>query len=1097
MENGTSSKIREVLIEEIGHFVDSRINQIDTPGDEGEYFAGLVTDQKLNKDEIDRLKAEDDLVVVTIDGKGVEVEQNTSTGTIQGLKWNDINANGLREELIQGNTPDIVFVIDVSGSTQDPFGGSSVGDVNKDGQPNTRLDAETAGFIALNNRLVGKGLDTARISIVSFTDSANQLDMDPTISGIQLTTNPGTDSNSNGIKDIEEVLISLRYGGGTDFKQPLQKAADTLTSIGTNAGNGNVIFISDGQVSVVNYKNEVLALQNAGVKLSAFGVGTNASIGNLQEIDRNASIFTSTDQLLSVFDGLGSGSQSFKEPGLAGVSIYLDLNNNGVLDTGEPTQVTAADNPSTTNIDETGQYSFTGVQPGTYIVREVVPSGFSQTFPNSPNYHSVNVASGQTVIKNFGNTTPPSITLTVNPASVVEDGTANLVYTFTRTGNLTNAITVNYTVQETATFNTDYTQTGAGSFTSTSGTVTFAAGSRTTTVTLDPTADTTVESDETVSLTLASGTGYTIDTTSAVTGTITNDDTNVTLAVSPSSVTEDDTGNLIYTFTRTGVISNALTVNYTVGGTATNGTDYSNIGTSVTFAANSATATVTVDPTADTTVESDETVSLTLASGTGYTLGTITAVTGTITNDDTNVTLAVSPSSVTEDGTGNLIYTFTRTGVIQYRDDDNNDLAAVKVVSLPSFGSLTFVNGQPISLNQRVSAVELLNVRYNPNANVNGQDTFNITAIDNGTPEAESGQAKVTINVTPVNDAPEFTLTGNIQALTGAVDQTVTGFAQNISAGPNESSQKFEFITTVTSGNEIFTKLPSIDVTGNLTYSLSKTPGTAAVKVLLKDDGGVANSGLDTTEKEFTVQSAIPLNPSVFEPNVDISAGLTFKPQTNGTVNLDTSRGSASLDQVQSVQSGTKSNFNHIIGLYEVMNNQGEIKDNQGNTLKPEDANYALHALTTARVKNFTLQAGGNDTPSTATQLGSGVSVLGGKFYAPFAIANGGTYFPGNQGIEDFVAAEQGDINRFSTALPYVRDLVAREGKNGDVFNNAPRFVQEPVAYFTFGAANPDKSAHFRSYGNGVYGFEDLPADLTQYSNNDFNDAVFALKLTT
>ena len=63
---------------------------------------------------------------------------------------------------------------------------------------------------------------------------------------------------------------------------------------------------------------------------------------------------------------------------------------------------------------------------------------------------------------------------------------------------------------------------------------------------------------------------------------------------------------------------------------------------------------------------------------------------------------------------------------------------------------------------------------------------------------------------------------------------------------------------------------------------------------------------------------------SVFEPNVDISAGLTFKPQTNGTVDLDTSRGSASLDQVQSVQNGTKSNFNHIIGLYEVMNDQGE-----------------------------------------------------------------------------------------------------------------------------------------------------------------------------
>ncbi|GAL95306.1 alkaline phosphatase [Microcystis aeruginosa NIES-44] len=134
----------------------------------------------------------------------------------------------------------------------------------------------------------------------------------------------------------------------------------------------------------------------------------------------------------------------------------------------------------------------------------------------------------------------------------------------------------------------------------------------------------------------------------------------ITLAVSPASVTEDGTTNLVYTFTRSGVTTDALTANYTVGGTATNGTDYTSIPTSVTFAAGSSTATVTVDPTADTTVESDETVILTLASGTGYTVGTTTAVTGTITNDDfPSITLAVSPSSVNEDGTTNLVYTFT------------------------------------------------------------------------------------------------------------------------------------------------------------------------------------------------------------------------------------------------------------------------------------------------------------------------------------------------------------------------------------------------------------------------------------------------------
>ncbi|MFM6269894.1 MAG: calcium-binding protein, partial [Dolichospermum sp.] len=129
----------------------------------------------------------------------------------------------------------------------------------------------------------------------------------------------------------------------------------------------------------------------------------------------------------------------------------------------------------------------------------------------------------------------------------------------------------------------------------------------------------------------------------------------ITLAVSPTSVSEDGTTNLVYTFTRTGITTNALTVSYGITGTA-DSTDYTGAtpgtGKTITFATGSSTATLTIDPTADTTVEPDETVALTLATGTGYTVGTNAAVTGTITNDDLpTITLAVSPSSVTEDGT--------------------------------------------------------------------------------------------------------------------------------------------------------------------------------------------------------------------------------------------------------------------------------------------------------------------------------------------------------------------------------------------------------------------------------------------------------------
>ena len=232
------------------------------------------------------------------------------------------------------------------------------------------------------------------------------------------------------------------------------------------------------------------------------------------------------------------------------------------------------------------------------------------------------------------------ITLDIAPNSVNEDGTQNLVYTFTRTGNTTNAVTVNYNVGGTATVGTDYTQTGAASFTGTTGTITFAPGATTATVTIDPTADIALESDETVDLTLASGTGYTVGTTTAVTTTIVNDDTRVTLALAPTRVDEDGTTNLVYTFTRTGVTSNALTVNYNVGGTATFSTDYTQIGAAsftgttgtITFAPGATTATVTIDPTVDTTVERNETVDLTLVPGTGYIPETTTAVTGTIVN---------------------------------------------------------------------------------------------------------------------------------------------------------------------------------------------------------------------------------------------------------------------------------------------------------------------------------------------------------------------------------------------------------------------------------------------------------------------------------
>ncbi len=80
----------------------------------------------------------------------------------------------------------------------------------------------------------------------------------------------------------------------------------------------------------------------------------------------------------------GDGARDAGEPPLQGVTIYLDTNDNGVLDIGEPETLTNAD----------GEYWFMDLPADDYVVREVVPGGFEQTSPLAPDrLFATNVAS--------------------------------------------------------------------------------------------------------------------------------------------------------------------------------------------------------------------------------------------------------------------------------------------------------------------------------------------------------------------------------------------------------------------------------------------------------------------------------------------------------------------------------------------------------------------------------------------------------------------------------------------------------------------------------------------------------------------------------
>ncbi len=89
----------------------------------------------------------------------------------------------------------------------------------------------------------------------------------------------------------------------------------------------------------------------------------------------------------TVFQDLGTnpnGQRDASEPGAPGFTVYIDANNNGVLDGGDTSTVT----------NEHGAYIFTNVTPGQRVVRVVAPTPFQLTAPTAGRYTVQLVGSG-------------------------------------------------------------------------------------------------------------------------------------------------------------------------------------------------------------------------------------------------------------------------------------------------------------------------------------------------------------------------------------------------------------------------------------------------------------------------------------------------------------------------------------------------------------------------------------------------------------------------------------------------------------------------------------------------------------------------------
>lgn len=70
--------IATVLLEEIGHYLDSQINSTDAPGDEGAIWAAIAQSVDLSDLELEEIRSEDDTATVLLNGQEIEIELSST-----------------------------------------------------------------------------------------------------------------------------------------------------------------------------------------------------------------------------------------------------------------------------------------------------------------------------------------------------------------------------------------------------------------------------------------------------------------------------------------------------------------------------------------------------------------------------------------------------------------------------------------------------------------------------------------------------------------------------------------------------------------------------------------------------------------------------------------------------------------------------------------------------------------------------------------------------------------------------------------------------------------------------------------------------------
>ena len=664
-------------------------------------------------------------------GTGVIIGDPNGRNVIDGNGGNGIDLVNTSASFVQSN----IIGTSASGNAVFGNGGSGIavqGNSNLIGGINTG-EGNLIGFNGANGVAVGSGSQSNAIRRNEIFENG-ALGIDEGVVGVTANDTP----DSDGVQNFPVITSARTLGGSTRIIGTLSSGGDTDYALDffsspfadpSGYGEGR-FFIASQTVTTDSAGNATFNFTVPVVPTGSFITATaTSSNNNSSEFSQAAAVVTPTFSINGVSIAEGNSGTSN-----AVFTVTLTPPNTGTVTS--TVNFATANGTATAPADYTSTTGTLTFAPGVTTQTISVPI-IGDTTVETDETFTVNLSGATNGVigraVGTGTITNEDVpSLSINSGNITEgnSGTTNGNFTVTLSQRSPLTVTVDFATA-------DGTATAPSDYSSTSGTLTFAPGTTTHTITVPIVGDTVVEPDETFTVDLSNPVNATISQARGV-GTIVNDDV-PGFSINDITVNEGDSGinNAVFTVTMSQANTQTSTVNFaTADGPASAPDDYTSTSGTLSFAPGVTSQTISVPIIGDTMAEPDETFTVTLSGAVNATIGRATG-TGTIRNDDAPaLTLSIAPGTITEGGAA-AVGTVTRNSdtssalIVQISSSDPTRVAVPASVTIPAAStSATF----PITPIDNAIADGNETVTITISATGFNDDSANIVVNDDDTP---------------------------------------------------------------------------------------------------------------------------------------------------------------------------------------------------------------------------------------------------------------------------------------------------------------------------------------------------------------------------